>query len=216
MRRTVALSLALALTVFVLAGCGGTESEKLVGTWEGQLDLTAVIRQQVPETMQDLDVGEFVVTAVFTFTEDGAYTMGLDEASMTRAVEAFVEKLEAYVIEKLEAAAKEQELTAEQAAQMLGMTPEEYAKKLLEKADVETLAAKVTAGAEAEGRFEAKDGRLFLSESPDAQPNEAVYSTYTLEGDVLTITAATGGSETETNLLKLVYPIILKKTPAES
>jgi len=208
MRRTVALSLALALTVFVLAGCGGTESEKLVGTWEGQLDLTAVIRQQVPETMQDLDVGEFVVTAVFTFTEDGAYTMGLDEASMTRAVEAFVEKLEA--------AAKEQELTAEQAAQMLGMTPEEYAKKLLEKADVETLAAKVTAGAEAEGRFEARDGRLFLSESPDAQPNEAVYSTYTLEGDVLTITAATGGSETETNLLKLVYPIILKKTPAES
>ena len=216
MRKTVAWLLILALTAFAFAGCGRTEAAKLAGTWEGQLDLTAVIRQQVPKTMEDLDVGEFVVTAVFTFTEEGLYAMRLDGESVTRAVTALVEKLEAYVIQKLEASAKEQDLTAEQAAQMLGMTPEEYAKKLLEKANVETLTAQVTAQAEAEGLFEAKDGKLYLSDGADTRPNEGVYSTYTLEGDVLTITAATGGSEIETNLLKLVYPIILKKTPAEN
>lgn len=211
MKRIGVFALVLALMVLAFTGCGKTEQEKLVGTWEGQLDLTNVILGEVPESMEDLDVGAFVVTVVFTFTEEGVYTMQLDETSMAQAVADFVSKLEAYVKGKLQASAEEKGLTAQQVLEMLGMTPEEFTQQLLGKVDVQALADKVLAQAAARGQFIAKDGKLHLSESADTVPNEEIYNTYTLEGDVLTITAATGGSETDTNLLKLVYPIILKK-----
>ena len=44
MKRIGVFALVLALMVLAFTGCGKTEQEKLVGTWEGQLDLTNVIR----------------------------------------------------------------------------------------------------------------------------------------------------------------------------
>lgn len=188
MKKQIALILLLATVLTLFAGCAKLEQKKLVGTWEGQLDMT--------NALEGLEIQDFTVTVVYTFREDGTYTKQLDAASVEAAFQTLLDAMK----EALDAMNPEQSVGVDPEALLdaAGLRLEEQLDSLLKSNKTE-------------GKFYAKDGKLHMTETPEQEINENLYDTYTLEGDVLTLTAAYGDEADATDLLSAVYPVILKK-----
>ena len=196
MKRIASLALVLVMIVALFAGCAAsaTDQEKLVGTWKGEMDMTEALKGELGDELEGFEMSDFKVTVVFNFTEEGTYTMSLDEASVQQAMDGLIAGM---TLEDLLAAS--------------GMSMEDMMKMIKEELEGQDLVGEMVEDAKAEGKYQAKDGKLHLSEGKDEDIDEAVYDTYTLEGDVLTLTATYGADEEEADMMKSVYPIILKK-----
>lgn len=223
MKRIASLALVLVMIVALFAGCKTsnapettaapalTDQEKLVGTWKGDMDLTKAMQDELGEGVEGFELDEFKVTVVFEFTKEGTYTMSLDEASVQKAMEGLIAGMEGFMKTMMEEMAKEAGMTLEDLLAASGMTMEDMMKMVTEELEGQDLVGEMVKEAKKEGKYQAKDGKLHLSEDKDEDIEEDVYDTYTLEGDVLTLTATYGADEEETDMMKSVYPIILKK-----
>lgn len=186
------------------------DQEKLIGTWEGELDMTEAIMQQVGAGAEGLEIEDFSVTAVFTFKEDGTYTMAFDEDSVEDAFDGLVEDLSVFMEDMMKEQAEAAGMTLEQLMEAAGMTMDDLVDMVVQSLEEEDLVDTLVEESKTEGKYEAKDGKLYTTDDPDEDIDEDVYDTYTLEGDVLTLTA-TYGSDADENLIKSVYPVVLKK-----
>lgn len=98
MKKAAALLLVLAM-VFSLCACGKSE---LVGTWQGQLDMTEQVLQEVDQAMAQLEslisgdrelpqMGDYVdnisLTYTIAFNEDGTYISEVDQAGIDAMAE---------------------------------------------------------------------------------------------------------------------------------
>lgn len=209
MKKFAAILLCLVM-VFSLTACS-SEKDALVGSWEGSFDMTGIMNDAMtagdPEMAQFVAISDFTLNYTITFGEDDTYSMSADrtvlEATFARAMEEVKTGLYTYVEYLLEQEGVEMSveefLTASNMSideMMAEAFSEEYINEM-----VDSIAMK--------GTFDAKDGKLFLSESYDTVPDPEYYEYYTLEGDTLTIDQ---GSAQETGEFEsLIYPMVLTK-----
>ena len=223
MKRIVALTLALVMIVALFAGCNAskapettaapelTDQEKLVGTWKGEMDLTEAMKEEVGDDLEGFEMGEFKVTVIFKFTQEGTYTMELEEESVEQAMENMITGMEGYLKAMMEAQAQELGMSLEDLLAASGMTMDDMMTLITAAMEEQDLVGELVKEAKTEGKYQAKDGKLFNTQSLDEEIDENVYDTYTLEGDVLTLTESFGMDDEDADMMTLVYPIILKK-----
>ena len=108
MKKAAALLLVLAM-VFSLCACGKSE---LVGTWQGRLDMTEQVRQEVDQTMAQMEslvsgdrelpqmsdyLDNIILTYTIAFNEDGTYISEVDQAGIDAMAETMKVGLADYV-----------------------------------------------------------------------------------------------------------------------
>jgi len=111
----------------------------------------------------------------------------------------------------MEEQAKELGMSLDDLLAASGMTMEDMMSLVTEALEGQDLVGELVEKAKTEGKYKAENGKLFNNNSVDEEIDESVYDTYTLDGDVLTLTATFGGDEDDADMMKSVYPIILKK-----
>jgi len=213
MKKIVSLALVLVMVVAMFAGCAAsaTDQEKLVGTWKGELDMTEAMKESVGEMAADFELKDFKYTVIYTFTAEGTYKVEADKASVEQAFQVLGDSLSAYLEQSMEAEAAAAGMTVDDMMAVLGMSMDEFVDAMLEMIVSEEVIEAALEEEKREGKFVAKDGKLHLSEALDQEISESVYDTYTLDGDVLTLTGCVGADEDQAEIADIVYPVVLKK-----
>ena len=170
---------------------------------------------------------EFALMCTYVFREDGTYTFTMDEASMQLVLEAYQAGVEAYFrsfyaqvlcqtlvelgmaeqvngVEELEAILG---VSLDEAiAEMLGMELHPFVSLLLEETigGAEAYASRFNS----EGKYKAKDGKLWLSAGLEYHVDPESYDYYSIAGNILTIAE---GSPSEGEVSAMVYPLVFEK-----
>lgn len=206
-KRFLALIMMMILSLS-LVGCGD-DSADLYGKWERNFDITQAMMEGAGDEYADFNE-QIELKVILEFKEDGSYSMYADEETTTANFDQWVNALAAYETEMIYSSYEEQGYTRaevdEQAQQQYGSTMEEYVLETeKENFDVETLMSSLGSV----GVYEAKNGKLYMADT-EILPNQ--YDLYTLEGDTLTIEAATEEIEAEAaEVPGFEYPWIFTK-----
>ena len=170
---------------------------------------------------------EFAPVCTYVFREDGTYTFTMDEASMQLVLEAYQAGVETYFryfyaevlcqtlvelgmadqvngVEELEAILG---VSLDEAiSEMVGMELRDFIGQIVDEelGTAQEMAGKINR----EGKYKAKDGKLWMSSGLEYDVDPELYDLYSISGSTLTIEAGTV-SQGE---VALVYPLVLQKT----
>ena len=172
-------------------------------------------------------LGNFAPVYTYVFNEDGSYAVTVDEASLHDQIEAFKTGLEAYSryifaellsMTLVELGMAEQVNGVEELEAILGVSLDEAISEMVgmelrdfigQIVDEELGTAQEMAGKiNSEGKYKAKDGKLWMSSGLEYDVDPELYDLYSISGSTLTIEAGTV-SQGE---VALVYPLVLQKT----
>ena len=214
MKKIIAFLLVLAMLLTLTVGCAKkqqepTLQERLAGIWKGQLDIAGILKAQLGEALEGLELENILITVILSFTQDGAYTLDVDEETLAAAIDGLMETLSVYLRNTMEKEMAALGLGSDQILGALSTTVEGFVDKMLDSVRDMDLGGQIAKEIKAQGKVLAEVGKLYISESVDAEPDQTTYLSYTLEGDVLTITEQTGGTE-------FTLPMILKKSAEEA
>lgn len=211
MKKLFAAPLALVM-LLAMAGCSDPGEASLTGTWEAQVDASAVLDEILADMDEELqsyfEFDGFSFTMVMTLREDGTYTTSADEVSVEAAVDSLVTSLEDGMIKAMEAQLAQMgiDTSVEEALAATGMTMAD----LMTGIDAEAMVAQMTGSSE--GNYKAEEGKLFLSSSLETTVDEAIYDTYELDGDTLTLTGHFGAEgEEEQAFADDMYPMVFQR-----
>lgn len=197
MKRVLALMVCAALLALALAGCGEKQpdaGDDLAGVWRGQIDMTDALAQKVAES--DLAgfaaVSGFAVTLSLELKDDGAYALTVDQDALESAVETVRGQLRDGTVAYLENMLQERGIGTglTEAFTAEGKSVDELMGQIDQWVDSFGLDEALD-GLNAEGRYQADGGKLYLSAAPDLEPGGA-YAAYTLEDDALRLTKGEG------------------------
>lgn len=212
MKKTVSiiLSIIMVLTMIAaLSGCSGSkEQEKFLGTWRGDLDMTDYINQVVSqdeEMAEYLKVSNFALVMEMTFNKDGTYKATVDENAAKEALEVLQKDYADGIYRYFEDYIAEAgiDMSVDEVISAAGVNIDELVK---ESFGEESFSAMISE-ASSEGKYEVKDGKLYMSDGLDAAINKNSYETYELSGEVLTILASSDPDNNDTGM----YPMTFKK-----
>ena len=197
---------------------------------KGDADIGAVLSDQGVDMPLD-SIGnyltEFAPVCTYVFREDGTYTFTMDEASMQLVLEAYQAGVETYFryfyaevlcqtlvelgmaeqvngVEELEAILG---VSLDEAiSEMVGMELRDFIGQIVDEelGTAQEMAGKINR----EGKYKAKDGKLWMSSGLEYDVDPELYDLYSISGSTLTIEAGTV-SQGE---VALVYPLVLQKT----
>ena len=216
-RRLIAAFLVFIL--FCTASCGTApspttadvdETPLLIGTWETDLDVISAIRDQLAARSEGFDVDtqftlkSFSFHLTLSFDEDGTYRLSLDRERLQNDLNELADSDE--LLETLTAYLRyyfklPEEITLDGALSFIGMSFDALKERVL----AEIFSDQWLDRWEQEGRFEARGGKLYRSDSPGAVPALADPVEYSVDGDELILRAS---SETETSAL---FPIVFRR-----
>ena len=234
MKKAAASVILAAAMVVSMTGCGGSDTKTetpattaetkaadtaqendLTGSWERKADVVGLSNlltgkeneeeAAVKEAMTKyVDPDEVMVYVVFTFNEDGRYTLEWDqeawEAIKSPYVENVTKGLEEYMTQLIEDEAQKENISTEEVAKNKGY---DSVDKWVD-AEVEIYLSSVRTLLENEdrainmvgqkGRYEVADGKLYINTdtSKDIDQENDIYGTYQLQGDELVIDNGTG------------------------
>lgn len=206
-KRILALAMVMVLALS-LCGCGNT-AKKLYGTWETSFDLSGIIEGEMGEDFEGFHE-EFEITLLMDFNEDGTFKMYADEEKLTDTLDTYLESLASFgadmMYEQMEEADMSREQVDEYVEEQFGMSVEEYMlDELKSSIDADDLISEV----ETEGVYEAKGKKLYMDEY-EISPN--AYDIFSVEGDTLTIDAATEEIAEDQELIDgFSYPYVFTK-----
>ena len=207
---SIILSVLLVLALMLsLTGCG--EQKKFVGSWEATIDLTDFINQGIAEDeemAEYLEMEEFALVMKVTFKEDGTYKMYVDEKSAEKAFESakkdFKQGMNEYFEDYIDSTGLG--LTVDEVLESSGVDMD----SLVEEAFGEELYNSLVKEMASEGKFEAKDGKLYLSDGLDNDIDEDEYDTYEISNNELKLIESFGDDE-EDSIERDLYPMTFKK-----
>ena len=109
MKKRVCAMLMVVVLVLSLAGCGNSDSKKLVGTWCGELDLNDALKESLASAdemyAEILDFNSFTIVLYAEFKEDGTVEIYADEEQAQEAfdslIDEFVTVLEEYIVDMI-------------------------------------------------------------------------------------------------------------------
>lgn len=204
----VVLVLSMLLT---LTGCSGDKA-KLVGKWKCEKDMAQIINEAVSagdETAAEyLAIDEFKMIVYMEFKEDDTFAVYADEASLDAALTAMKDDLAEGMSNYMEDMLLEQtgmEMSIDDILQAAGMTMDD----LLAEIVTDDMAVEMAAEVASEGKFKAADGKLYTSAGLEYEVDPAVYETYTLDGDTLTLLEYVGDDADASG--ENVYPMVFVK-----
>ncbi|MBQ3011320.1 MAG: hypothetical protein IJD81_09035 [Oscillospiraceae bacterium] len=229
MKKLIALLLAAVLALS-LVGCTAPPPE-ILGTYQTEVDLYQSVVDTFDTGLGTADtvyslknyLSEFKLTITFVFNADGTYNMTVEQDSIVTAVENLKTAVLPLLTDNIFAACKEQLTpygltieTYEDLEAAVGMSWDEIFSTALGKSAEETVDALIdesfttalTGSFYSEGRFLAKEGCLYISNSLQAGPPADNYETYTLHGADVTVTGAVNLDETGV----FSYPYVLTRT----
>lgn len=210
MKKNIAKVLCVLLVLVMmlsLAACGETEQDKLIGTWEAEVELASAFNASLGDTEDAayLTVDSLVFKMVLVFNEDGTYSFSADEASVTAAMEGLKEDLmvgmEAYLVDTI--AATGMEMTIDEIMEAMGTTLDALVDSIVTDDMIDEMVQTMIT----EGNFKAEDGKLYMSESLDTACDETYYDTYTLDGTTLTLVEPSEPDE----MTEYLYPMVFTK-----
>ena len=204
----IVLVLSMLLT---LTGCGG-DNAKLVGTWKCDKNMAKFFNDGVaigdPTIAEYIHLDEFNITVCMEFYDDDTYSIYADEASVKAAIEIMKVDVMDGIVAYLEAVVMDQfgfALPVEQILEMTGLTMD----SLLAEIVTDDLVDEIVDGVAARGKFKAEGGKLYTSAGLSYEIDPAVYETYTLKGDTLTLLEYVGNEEDAPDAA--VYPMVFVK-----
>lgn len=194
MKKRIAVLLCLVM-VFSMCLCAcSNEKDAILGSWKGSMDMADIVNNETaagdPEMAEYMKLDKFELAFIMTFNEDDTFSMVVDEAALETEVDAVADKMVAGMMEYMVAMLAEQglEMTAEEVMAMSGLTVEDLKAEFLASIDLDEMFGEVNTY----GKFKVKDGRLYTSDSVDAEADPLVYELYTIEGNSLTIDKGNG------------------------
>lgn len=207
MKRSISVLLSVILMFALLAalsGCGA--QKKLVGTWEASVDMTDMINQMIAQDedmAKHMKISKLAFFLQFTFNDDGTYRSTIDEKALNTAVETLKKDLKAGCAGYFEEIIADLgvEMTVDQFLASSGYSLDEIVDGIIGDEMVESWKKELNQA----GKYEVKDGKLFLSEGKNAEIDKDVYLTYELSGDELKIVSSSNGDDGMEDLLPLVF-----------
>jgi len=203
-KKIICILLLITLFVTVLSGCGS--DKKLIGSWETQIDVTDAISQSIEEDenlSKYIQIEEFKVSVIFTFKDDGTYSINVDEEGVSEAYAgmalSYASGLREYFTDLL--AAQGSDMTVDELLENSGSTLEELAADSL---DLDAY-REAFLSVETDGRYKADNGKLYTTDSTDSGISKEVYDTYEFTEDGNLVFLESFGGETT----GLEYPITL-------
>ena len=209
MRKLLCILLILVILTGLLTGCG-KEAEKLVGTWEADLDMTPVICEELGSEFNDLfTLNDLIFTTRITFCEDGTYQITVDSDSVAAAFDNILSDMEAGLIEMMEKeiAVLGLDISVEDMLALSGRGTDILIDETISAIDLDSIIDQAIEECSVRGNFEVKGGKLYLSDGLDQSPNS--YKTYTINGTTLTLSA----SGAEDGAFSGLYPVTFTKLP---
>ena len=208
MKKIIALSVCLIL-VLSLCACGAKED--LTGKWTSTINMAQAFNDEIaasdPAMAEYLKLETVSIPLVLELKEDGTYTMSVDpvgmEASMTKLAEDMVAGLESYFAAIL--AEQGLQMDVKEALAAMGIDLDALATEL----SAELTSQESFSTYNAEGNYKADNGKLHLTETLDEAINPAIYNTYTLEGDTLTLDV---GTEVLDESTAIMFPLVLTRS----
>lgn len=219
MKRTIrkmVCVLMIAAMVLALVGCGGSgknnDKEKFLGTWKVDVDMTDIINGGLTEGMDQIDasaseyfnISKFDLTVIFTFNDDGTYSMDVDDDSFNSSVDGVKEDIKAGFIKYFEdmIAGMGLDMSVDEVLEASGMSIE----SLIDESLTSEMFDSMIEEFEVSGKWKVEKGKLYLTESADDDFDEENFDYYEIseEGIKLYIPE---GMEDETGL----YPMYLTK-----
>ena len=219
MKKSVFRLLCVSLLIVLLISMTACSNEKkaLLGAWNGEFDLAAVINEAMVASNQEMQdyitVDSFVISVSMTFHEDDTYVMLVDPTSVQLAFEGMKKELrsglEAYFLDVLEAEGidvGELGMSLDEILEYVGVSMDDMIEENMGGEAFDQMISEMNS----KGKFEAKDGKLYLSAGLDAEVDRNQYEEYTLEGDVLTIHNGISDEEKD-DYLKKMYPMVFHR-----
>jgi len=201
MKKKIAALLLAVLVLSTLCACGDDNAE-LVGSWEYTLDMAPYLNEGIVEGAGDdklmaehlvFDSIEIIIVA--EYTEADTYYMYVSEDSAAAANEELLRQYKEGLHDYFEAlliaegVVFTEDYTVDDAIEAAEIDLDAI---VAESFPQETLDGMYD-GFTQEGQFTAKDGKLYTSAGLSYSIDPKVYESYTIEGDVLTITEGSGG-----------------------
>ena len=203
--KLLALLLALAM-MLSLAACG-SEQKKLVGTWEGTLDLASAYNEAMSaEAIVDqyLTIDELNIVVLMTFREDGTYDMTVTDESIDNVMvhlrEVFKQGIGEYLMMIL--GEDVDGMTLDEVLEMLEFDLDAMVEESITPEMIEELSSELTAS----GTFSAEDGKLYMSDG-FGEGEVATFDFYSLEGDTLTLESSGVADEST----EMMYPMVFRR-----
>ena len=185
--RKIVCALMAVTMVFVLFGCGKSgadDTEKFIGTWNAKIDMTDLFnenfQQGMGESGDDLsgyfNIDKFELTMVFTFKEDGTYSMTVDKAGLNKTVDDLKDDLKDGLTTYFEDMIAENELgmSLDEVLGYLEISMDELIDASLGSDMIDGLVEAF----EAHGKWKAEKGKLYTSESVNDDIDESGYELY--------------------------------------
>ena len=211
MKRFLSICLVFAMLT-MLCGCFPTDSEKLVGSWKGEIDCTDIFNAfympYVGKSMGPyMAVSQLTINVELTFHKDGTYDFTTDQESKDKIMdivwEAMRSGFERYLRDLMDFP---EDMSFEDIIAMTGISFED----LMVNAESTMLADELAYRIARSGKYYAEDGKLYLSADKNAEIDQSVYVLYTQEKDALTLTECIPSADAG-QLAGIQYPIVFAK-----
>jgi len=205
MKKGMALGLLVLTAAATLSGCGG-EGRELLGSWEGDADVTGMFRQVLSGSAvmeKYVELGDVELDLELSLEKDGTYALGVNEDSMARAREQVLEQVKRALASYVEdlAAQNGLEKSAQEMLEAMGLSMDELADAALYALD-----ADLAVGWEPlEGRYKVSGGRIYVSTDREEAAGDVCWISYTLSEDVLELSEAAGLEAEMMQLLPLRF-----------
>lgn len=211
----ILLAASMLLTLFACGGSGESDQKKLVGTWKATVDMTDLMNDSIQQGMGESDqifneyfrISKFDFVVVFTFRDDGTYSMNADEAYFNNSISTVIDELKVGLSRYLEDMLASQgldmsldDLLAEQGTSLDALFEESLPSSMFDSMANEF---KVS------GKWKAEKGKLFTTENTtDDIGASSTYDLYEfISSNEVKLTLPDGVVD-DTGL----YPIVLKKS----
>ena len=216
--RKMASILLAALMLLMLFGCsksGASDQKKFEGTWKATVSLTDLANESIQQSSgidsqtfsKYFKVSKFELVLVFTFRDDGTYSLSVDEAQLNQNNKAFMDEIKAGMIKFFEDNLAEQgiDMSVDEFVEaQAGMSLDEYFDQTFPASIFDGMADSFSAT----GKWKAEDGKLYLSQSTSADIDTNDYDLYEFtSSSEIKLSLPAGESDGMG-----VYPLVLKKS----
>ena len=213
--RKIASALMAVSMVFVLFGCGNSgagDKEKFIGTWNAKVDMTELFndnfQQGMGESGVDLadyfNIDRFELTMIFTFNEDGTYSIVVDEGLLSNTFENVKSDLKDGMTSYFEdmIAAEGVDMSLDEMLDYLGTTLDE----LIDESIGDDLYDEIAEEFAVSGKWDAANGKLYMTESVSEDIDKNTYDLYEITSGGIKLSEPEGVEDDMG-----IFPLLLTK-----
>lgn len=213
LKRSVVGVLMLVSMALVLVSCGSSgDKDKFVGAWEANVNLTDFVNEQFQAGFEQVgedaseyfNIDEFEFKMLFTFNDDDTYSISVDKDSLNNSLETikgnFKDGFTAYVEDTITTMGLD--MSVDEMLALSGMSMDDVINAGFGDEIIDGMLGEF----EANGKWEAKDGKLYTTESVNDDIDENAYELYEITSDGIKLSEPEG-VEDEIG----IFPIVLTK-----